>query len=154
MQIQRRRSVVQCKNKDAAQLCSNCTADQRLCFRYTDSTAEIQRLSLSLLYTITINKKHFILDGEITISISIAKMHQRLPKTEQNKKNKPRSQLAKTCITNVAANKAKILDPKILGGKESIFTGDKDISLCIDCPVENCKITVITIIFGSMLPNL
>ena len=27
-----------CENKDADQLCSNCTADQRLCFRYTDST--------------------------------------------------------------------------------------------------------------------
>ena len=27
-----------CENKDADQLCSNCTADQRLCFRDTDST--------------------------------------------------------------------------------------------------------------------
>ena len=27
-----------CKNKDADQLRSNCTADQRLCFRYIDST--------------------------------------------------------------------------------------------------------------------
>ena len=27
-----------CENKDADQLCSNCTADQRLCFRYTDCT--------------------------------------------------------------------------------------------------------------------
>ena len=27
-----------CENKDADQLCSNCEADQRLCFRYTDST--------------------------------------------------------------------------------------------------------------------
>ena len=27
-----------CKNKDADQLCSYCTADQHLCFRYTDST--------------------------------------------------------------------------------------------------------------------
>ena len=26
-----------CENKGADQLCSNCTADQRLCFRYTDS---------------------------------------------------------------------------------------------------------------------
>ena len=26
------------KNKDADQLCSNCTADQRLCFCYMDST--------------------------------------------------------------------------------------------------------------------
>ena len=27
-----------CENKGADQLCSNCEADQRLCFRYTDST--------------------------------------------------------------------------------------------------------------------
>ena len=27
-----------CKNKDAYQLCGNSKADQRLCFRYTDST--------------------------------------------------------------------------------------------------------------------
>ena len=27
-----------CKNKGADQLCSNCTADQWLCFRYSDST--------------------------------------------------------------------------------------------------------------------
>ena len=27
-----------CKNIDADLLCSNCTADQRLCFRYLDST--------------------------------------------------------------------------------------------------------------------
>ena len=27
-----------CENKDADQLCSNCTADQRLCFLYMDST--------------------------------------------------------------------------------------------------------------------
>ena len=39
-----------CENEDADQLRSNCTADQRLCFRYTDSTipllpkSEISRL--------------------------------------------------------------------------------------------------------------
>ena len=27
-----------CETKGADQLCSNCTADQGLCFRYTDST--------------------------------------------------------------------------------------------------------------------
>ena len=27
-----------CENKGADQLCSNCTSDQRLCFRYTDCT--------------------------------------------------------------------------------------------------------------------
>ena len=30
-----------CENKDADQLRSNCAADQRLCFRYTDSTIPI-----------------------------------------------------------------------------------------------------------------
>ena len=42
-----------CESKDADQLCSNCTADQRLCFRYSDSTIpplplpKISRLYLS-----------------------------------------------------------------------------------------------------------
>ena len=30
-----------CENKDADQLRSNCAADQRLCFRYTDSTISL-----------------------------------------------------------------------------------------------------------------
>ena len=30
-----------CENKGADQLCSNCTADQRLCFRYMDSTISL-----------------------------------------------------------------------------------------------------------------
>ena len=30
-----------CENKGADQLCSNCTADQRLCFRYSDSTMSL-----------------------------------------------------------------------------------------------------------------
>ena len=34
----RQPAICICKNKEADQLCSNCTADQRLCFRYTDST--------------------------------------------------------------------------------------------------------------------
>ena len=34
----RKREFCLCKNKGADQLYSNCTADQRLCFRYTDST--------------------------------------------------------------------------------------------------------------------
>ena len=42
-----------CENKDADQLRSNCAADQRLCFRYSDSAipllpkSEISRLWLS-----------------------------------------------------------------------------------------------------------
>ena len=33
----RKPTICICENKDADQLCSNCTADQRLCFRLTDS---------------------------------------------------------------------------------------------------------------------
>ena len=33
----KKRDYYLCENKDADQLCSNCTADQRLCFRYTGS---------------------------------------------------------------------------------------------------------------------
>ena len=39
-----------CENKDADQLCSNCTADQRLCFRFMDSTIPLllkTRISMS-----------------------------------------------------------------------------------------------------------
>ena len=34
-----------CENKDADQLRSNCAADQRLCFRYTDSTIPLLPIS-------------------------------------------------------------------------------------------------------------
>ena len=34
----RKQTICICENKGADQLCSNCTADLRLCFRYTDST--------------------------------------------------------------------------------------------------------------------
>ena len=34
----RKSTICICENKDADQLCSNCTADQRLCFRNTDIT--------------------------------------------------------------------------------------------------------------------
>ena len=36
--VMRKPNFYICENKGADQLCSNCTADQRLCFRYTDST--------------------------------------------------------------------------------------------------------------------
>ena len=40
-----------CKNKDADQLSSNCEADQRLCFRYTDSTIPLlPKSQISMLY--------------------------------------------------------------------------------------------------------
>ena len=36
--VTRKSDFCLCENKSADQLCSNCTADQRLCFRYTDCT--------------------------------------------------------------------------------------------------------------------
>ena len=46
-----------CENKDADQLCSNCTADQRLCFRHMDSTIPlllISKVSSFQLYAVTV----------------------------------------------------------------------------------------------------
>ena len=37
------------ENKDADQLRSNCAADQRLCFRYIDSTTPLCKLEMSRL---------------------------------------------------------------------------------------------------------
>ena len=37
----RKLNICLCKNKAADQLCSNCTADQRLCFRYSDRTVPL-----------------------------------------------------------------------------------------------------------------
>ena len=40
-----------CENKGADQLCSNCEADQRLCFRYLDSTIPLLLIAeISSLY--------------------------------------------------------------------------------------------------------
>ena len=39
-----------CENKDGDQLCSNCTADRRLCFRHMDST-----IPLLLIYELDFN---------------------------------------------------------------------------------------------------
>ena len=36
IRVMRKTDFWLCKNKDADQLCSHCTADQRLCFRSTD----------------------------------------------------------------------------------------------------------------------
>ena len=46
-----------CENKGADQLCSNCTADQRLCFRYMDSTIPLlpkSKISSILPYSLTV----------------------------------------------------------------------------------------------------
>ena len=37
----RKPKICICETKGADQLCSNCTADQRLCFHYTDSTISL-----------------------------------------------------------------------------------------------------------------
>ena len=39
--VRRKPDFCLCENKGADQLRSNCTADQRLCFRYTDSTISL-----------------------------------------------------------------------------------------------------------------
>ena len=47
-----------CENKDADQLCSNCTADQRLCFRHKDTTIPLllmSKFSRFLLYAVTVH---------------------------------------------------------------------------------------------------
>ena len=51
----RKPTICMCKTKGSDQLCSNCTADQRLCFSYIDSTIPFLLLSkisslLSCLY--------------------------------------------------------------------------------------------------------
>ena len=53
----RKPTIYICENKDADQLCSNCIADQRLCFRHSDSTVSlllISKLSSFLLYSVTV----------------------------------------------------------------------------------------------------
>ena len=41
----RKPTICICETKGADQLCSNCTADQRLCFGYTDSTIPLILIS-------------------------------------------------------------------------------------------------------------
>ena len=45
MSLMRKPDFCLCANKGADQLCSNCTADQRLCFRYTDSTIPLLQIA-------------------------------------------------------------------------------------------------------------
>ena len=45
----RKQTICICENKDADQLRSNCEADQRLCFRYSDSTIPPQLRNFKLL---------------------------------------------------------------------------------------------------------
>ena len=46
----RKPTICICENKGADQLCSNCTADQRLCFRYTDRTVLLHKIEISSLW--------------------------------------------------------------------------------------------------------
>ena len=39
--VMRKPDLRLCENKDSDQLCSNCTADQRLCFHYSESTISL-----------------------------------------------------------------------------------------------------------------
>ena len=55
--MMRKQIICICNNKDADQLCSNCTADQRLRFRHTGSTIPpllISKFSSFWLYSVTV----------------------------------------------------------------------------------------------------
>ena len=50
--VMRKSNFCICENKDADQLCSNCTADQHLCFNHTDSTiSPLFKSEISSFYT-------------------------------------------------------------------------------------------------------
>ena len=51
-----------CKSKDADQLCSNCTADQRLCFCFSDSTISLKSKVFELLVFLCDCTDWFVLD--------------------------------------------------------------------------------------------
>ena len=56
--IMRKPDICLCENKAADQLCSNCTADQRLCFRYSDSTTPLLLIAkLSSLWPASVTVK-------------------------------------------------------------------------------------------------
>ena len=61
----RKRDFCQCKNKGADQLCSNCKADQRLCFRNTDSTIpllHVFKLEISSFFPSSVGAGDFVSD--------------------------------------------------------------------------------------------
>ena len=51
-----------CENKDADQLRSNCAADQRLCFRYTDRTISLLAKSVKPLVILCGCPARFVTD--------------------------------------------------------------------------------------------
>ena len=60
-----------CENKDADQLRSNCEADQRLCFRYTDGT-------ISLLLKSEISG---FSPASVTVQVGLCRSWSETPKT-------------------------------------------------------------------------
>ena len=62
-----------CENKGADQLCSNCTADQRLCFRYEDSR-------VPLLHKSELNLKLLTISSDV-VQAGLCKTWSELPKT-------------------------------------------------------------------------
>ena len=59
-----------CKNKGADQLCSNCTADQGLCFRYTASTIPLLLISKSCFQS-----------ASVTVQVPLCQTWLETPKT-------------------------------------------------------------------------
>ena len=60
-----------CENKDADQLCSNCTADQRLCFRDSDTT----------IPPLPLHKISSFLSSPVTVQAGLCKTWMKTPKT-------------------------------------------------------------------------
>ena len=76
----RKPTICICENKDADQLCSKCTADQRLCFRHMDITIPlllISKVSSFKLFPVTIQpdcvgpgqKPHFWFSHETALML-------------------------------------------------------------------------------------
>ena len=66
----RKQDFCLCKNKGADQHCSHCKADQRLCFRYTDST-------ISLLFKSEISS---VWPASVTVQVGLCQTWSEIPK--------------------------------------------------------------------------
>ena len=69
--VRRKLDFCLCENKGADQLCSNCTADQRLCFRYSDSTIPL----------LLIAKISSIWPASVTVQAGLCRTWSEIPKT-------------------------------------------------------------------------
>ena len=57
--VMRKPTFCICENKDADQLCGNCEADQRLCFRYLDSMIPLlSKSEISSLWPSSVAVQH------------------------------------------------------------------------------------------------